>query len=371
VSFLNILFLSHTHIGSTYVVGSHQLAKQFGLLGHNVLHMPMPLSPFHIVKFKMMKERWSYGVGNKFKPYKNVVQIIPFAPLPLKSTNSLYKKTVNKFIYKKHILKYMTELEINKFDLCLIDSPYLMYIVDESISDYTIYRPTDLYHKMENENSIKKLERDIVENVDGVICTNSDLVKYISSINVENKPVELIINGYEFSHFNQNLDLNESVESDVITYIGSLDMRFDYESMLNLVEKYPNINLNIYSPDVPMNDNLKRYYKGLISYNDVPNVLAKSKVLIMPFINSKVNHSRSPMKLFEYASSGKNIVMPAYMNKFELNNIYQYNSPNEFIYAIFEAMEKPCVQQNISVLHSNSWENKAKQVIDFVNTITK
>ncbi len=48
---MNIVFLSHSAFHPSMVVGSHQLARSYAQSGHRVLHISLPFSLGHSLRF--------------------------------------------------------------------------------------------------------------------------------------------------------------------------------------------------------------------------------------------------------------------------------------------------------------------------------
>ena len=102
-----------------------------------------------------------------------------------------------------------------------------------------------------------------------------------------------------------------------LTYIGSFYKGKGIELIYKLAEKFKKINFNIYGDplgkinDLPINVKIH----GYINYKKVPNVLAKSDILLLPNAdlqfgrgNINITNYNSPLKMFDYLASGKVIL---------------------------------------------------------------
>lgn len=355
---MNILFLSHTYIGSNYVVGSHHLARELGLKGHRVLHVATPVSLLHIINPRSFIQRLKAGVWRAKKVYLGVDQLIPLTLLPVSAlgTNTISSKL------KGCIKAHMRSENIDKFDACFIDAPLLYTPQLKEFCIKVIYRPTDLYNEMGSASAIKEKEEKILTESDGLLATNSNILSYLQGNHKIEVPCDVIINGFDYNHFN-----NESRGYDRFgaVYVGAIDDRFD-EDLLVDFEKKSGSNLALYSPEKPSTKELRKYHRGAIPYAEVPAILEKAKVLIMPFKDNAVNRSRSPMKLFEYAASGATIVMPSFMDSHGLKNVILYGNRSEFLPSVIEALfREPALEEN-SILSENSWEVKAMKLLEFL-----
>ena len=92
---LKIIFVSHTYVGGTYVVGSHHLSAQLREMGHDVLHLSTPVSIFHWFNKNLRRtNRARFTLWKRWKEFKDdeVKNIVPFTIIPWKLTNKVFRK---------------------------------------------------------------------------------------------------------------------------------------------------------------------------------------------------------------------------------------------------------------------------------------
>jgi teichuronic acid biosynthesis glycosyltransferase TuaH len=226
-----------------------------------------------------------------------------------------------------------------------------------------IYRPTDIYQQMDNGQVYARYENSIVARAAKVVGTNKNIIKYL---NVENKPHFFYIdNGYDRAHFAQ-AQTQPISQSDYIemVYVGSLDSRFDIKLVMNLVEACENVRVNVYSPDNYVSPHERIVYHGTANYQELPALLASYHILLMPFNDIVSNHGRSPMKLFEYASTLRPIIMPYFMDDHGLSGVFKYRDLAQ-LQAIIATLDPLAeYQRDEGVLLNSSWEFKTKQLLD-------
>jgi len=157
-----------------------------------------------------------------------------------------------------------------------------------------------------------------------------------------------------------------SVASDFteLGYVGSLDSRFDLDLITRLVEEFDNIKVNVYSPDNKVSPHDRIIYHGTANYQELPLLLAQFHILIMPFNDIISNHGRSPMKLFEYASTLRPIIMPSFMDNHGLSGVFQYQDYEQLKQLLLNIDINTNYHRDDGVLTQSSWEFKAKQLLD-------
>jgi glycosyltransferase involved in cell wall biosynthesis len=190
---------------------------------------------------------------------------------------------------------------------------------------------------------------------------------------------------------------NPRVDFD-FTYVGSLYPGKCVEIINYLSKKLPGSKYHIFGNLETLNDRsfclnkIKNLiFHGHIPYKKVPKILAKSRILLMPYLNRvtvksnnlDVSKFMSPLKLFDYLASGKAIIasnLPVY------NHILKdgYNcllvDPNNYD----DWIAKIQLLNNNKILYKNisnnardtakkfTWSNRSRKVIKLYNKyITK
>jgi len=354
---MNILFLSHTYIGCPYVLGSNHLSRELSKLGHSVAHISHPKSLMHKILGKADALKYDGFVNENLYQYTPKL-IVPAKQMMLRGFDNLLANTL-----KSKIMHKLSSLSMDSIDICYIDDPIFSFVVGQLDIKTIIYRPTDIYQKMDNGSVYARYENEIVKKAYKVIGTNKNIIKYL---NVENKPnFDYIDNGYDRAHFAQS-KLVPLMKSDFIeiVYVGSLDSRFDLDLVVNLVNEFPHVKVNVYSPDDKTSPHERVIYHGTADYQKLPQLLAQHHVLLMPFNDIISNHGRSPMKLFEYSSTLRPIIMPSFMDGHGLSGVFQYQNFEDIKQIISTLDINVEYIRDDGVLVHSSWEFKAKQLLE-------
>ncbi len=99
-------------------------------------------------------------------------------------------------------------------------------------------------------------------------------------------------------------------------YVGVLDERIDFDLIARLSRARPDATIELVGPvakidpaSLPLARNI-RYY-GACSYAELPRILARFDVALMPFARNAATRFISPTKTLEYLAAGKPVVSTA------------------------------------------------------------
>jgi glycosyltransferase involved in cell wall biosynthesis len=153
-----------------------------------------------------------------------------------------------------------------------------------------------------------------------------------------------------------------------LTYIGTLSSWFDYDLVINVLDKHPELQLNLFGPceiQVPSHPQIKYY--GSIEHKFILELMEQSDILVMPFVVNDLIRSVNPVKLYEYIYSGKPCIAPRYGETEQFSNFVNlYNNPEEFEKIIVDIVngvnkQKPIEQCEAFALQ-NTWSARVKQM---------
>lgn len=320
---MKIVFASHTNLSNTFKVGSHHLAYQLANRGHEVLHISTPVSLFHFLKLKDrdMKQRLYDAIRGPRQVAKGLYEYIPFAVFPAMSiTEKLMANDMNVMLRTiPSIRKLLKKIDFVEADALIIDQPSFMSLWKYIKSEQVIYRPTDLYHNMKhNGDIITKIEEKIVAASQAVVATSHPVGAYIQSINRTNVPIHIIANGVDIDAF--PYDPRAELPQDIVhlpspraIYVGSLDERFGKDAVKHIAETFPNLTIVIIGP---YTKTVRDYFVsspnihllGRKPYDEISKYLNHSDIAILPLSDQPSNKGRSPMKIYEYMSTGLPVV---------------------------------------------------------------
>ncbi|MET3847070.1 MULTISPECIES: glycosyltransferase [unclassified Paenibacillus] len=385
---LKIIFVSHTYMGGTYVVGSHHLASQLRKMGHDVLHISTPVTPFHWLNKKTRKENQDrFQLWRKWKSFNRdeVKNIVPLSLFPWKISNKIYRKfkinlTTEMICFPS--LKTITDYyEFRDADVVFIDQPNFVGIEKKLEGKVKIYRATDLYSQMSEDDSITIAESQVLSRMHGLIGTSMPVLEHLQSLSL-NLPGLLMENGVEYSHFNVQSEEPEDMKAiphPRAIYIGAMDKRLDVDSLIRLASAKPDLSIILIGRDhlnfAERVSNIKNiYFLGQRSYQHIPYYLNACEIGLLPLSSHESNHGRSPMKLYEYGAAGLAVVSKksAEIERRKEEFIFLYDNDTEFIRKISEALVYQKKHRKIikTMVSKHSWEYKTEELMQFVEQIS-
>lgn len=376
---MNIMFASHTYMGSPFVVGSHHLSREMEKLGHNVIHVSTPLSPFHLLKWKDRDIQARFRIlQGKHVDTTAVVNSVPMSLLPWEIAGPIFKRTQKNWLLPS-IKKVMRENRMDSVDLLLIDQPRFVGLEKLVSPKVTIYRPTDIYSKMTGDSSIASAEQTLMSVVDGLVSTSGPVLSELRGYNPA-VPTLLLENGVEYEHFSAPMVEPEDLKPiphPRAVYVGALDERLDLTGLKLLAKEQSGISLVIIGP---VNDETKRdfseftnvHFLGAKKYATVPAYLQHSDVALLPLSNHAANAGRSPMKLYEYAAAGLPVVVtetPELLRRQE-KFLHFYRESAELPRKVEEALAAKSDRNTIrDMAKSHAWEAKVNTLFNFIDSL--
>lgn len=384
---LKIIFVSHTYMGGTYVVGSHHLSAQLKEMGHDVLHISTPVSIFHWFNKNLRRtNRSRFTLWKRWKEFEDdeVKNIVPFTIIPWKLTNKVFRKfginlMTNTICFPR--IKTVTNFYgFENTDILLIDQPNFVGIENKINSKVKLYRATDLYSQMTEDEIIINAESKILSSMNGLIATSQPVLDHLSSLNAE-LPCLLLENGVELLHFDKSTvepyDLKDIPHPRAI-YIGAIDKRLDIASLLELANKEPQVNIIIIGIDnLNVSEQINKvnniHYLGQKPYDIIPEYLNNCDIGLLPLSNHESNEGRSPMKLYEYAAAGLAVVSKKTYEIARRNEefVFLYDKNDEISIKFQEAIDYRRQNNNRTkaLAKKHSWENKSEELIRFVQEL--
>lgn len=186
-------------------------------------------------------------------------------------------------------------------DVVILDQVKLEPLIDLFPSSRLVFRPTDIPRVDGERVGFQR----IAARADGIVVTSESIFEdaWRGSRSLT------LSNGVDFRHFDR---VSTGPRSGLI-YVGAIDDRFDWSWLLSAAAALPRESIDIWGPvetaipSLPPNVALK----GVAQYAQLPDLLARARIGLMPFIANDLNVARSPMKLYEYLAAGLKVVCAA------------------------------------------------------------
>jgi glycosyltransferase involved in cell wall biosynthesis len=207
------------------------------------------------------------------------------------------------------------------------------------------------------------------------IITTSD---YLNAEKLKLNPNSFVVkNGVDFPIFSKYAKHTvNAYKRKKVGFIGSLDPRFDIETVEHAVQQLPDFEFEFIGDmrNEVMKARLSSYqnvkFFDPVKPNDVPELLSKYDVGIIPYIVNDVNKNIYPLKINEYLAVGVPLVMTPFANLPEFEGIVSVSKDkNDFVLKLQEETSNDTTEKiklRIDFAASNSWDARAESFIQIV-----
>lgn len=346
-----VVFLSHTHVGGPFRVGSHHYAEQFARMGDQVVHVSTPVSRLHRLRGLSADKVAAVNAGTQTTG-AGLMTLTPTRPVPLQ---------VVPFVEGPELIARLLH---GTADVVFIDQPLMAVPSLRRATRRLIYRPTDLYL----HGVAAKRQRALLAYVDGVVATSEAV---LSDLRLPKGLPSLVLNnGVEFDRFSTRA---EQVERSGVVYVGAFDHRFDWSVVIHLAELFPSETFRLIGPltDAPVLP-ANIVLVGAVAYADVPAALRESRVGLLPLSDSPENRGRSPMKLYEYLASGLQVVTreTPTLRQAEEQGVWTYRGLSDAAAALSAALDGPLPNlAGTRIAALRDWSSRAAELRAFIEAL--
>ena len=243
-------------------------------------------------------------------------------------------KSINKVLYR---IQYNIIAKFN--DIIWITSPIQYELLGECKGKKVVYDCMDdmpaLASSLRERAERERFERKLLQRADVVFASSEHLRKHLiekygpRDITVVNNAIKNDISTYKSIPF-ESSGIEMPKGKTIISYIGTISGWFDFDLLINYLNKNPKVELCLFGPrdcSVPSHKQI-RYY-GPIEHKFVLGLMERSDILIMPFVVNDLIRSVNPVKLYEYIYSGKPCVAPLYEESKPFSNFVNLYSDQE------------------------------------------
>ncbi len=294
----------------------------------------------------------------------------PLLPMNMIQSEALYKLflKINTCIYKRSIKKALKRLKWeNPVNVVAYNPIFGESLVGKLPEKANIYYCYDGYIK--DRRGLRAWEADLRYSrlTDGIIVTSDYLKEQKLPYNSK---VATVKNGVDFELFNQAAKTNTTSEQrKKIGYIGSIDQRFDLETVEFSVRNLPEFDFEFIGDvrNQEVKDVLEKFsnvsFLPPVKPYEVPEILRHCDVGIIPYLCTEINKNVYPLKINEYLAVGVPVVITNFANLPEFADYVSFASSKEqFKNALLtetetDSLEK--INQRINFACSNSWKSRA------------
>ncbi|NSW88943.1 glycosyltransferase family 4 protein [bacterium] len=369
---MNIYYIGSPQLFAEGASSIHvsKMCEAFSEQGHN-LELILPIEDKNIDSFFKY-----YNIQKEFK---------------INSTIGFKKGPLRHFFHG--VLSFIKILLVKNYDFIITRNITFAYLASFIKSNLIV----DIHHPPVNLLSKIAIARFISSNnVIKVTCNSEGTFENIKKNINSSKKLQVLHNGVNLETFKSNKDLSsfkknlKIPDKRVVSYVGNTYEGRGIEKIVELSKVNMDIfflivggededNINYIKKLKPGQKNI--LFTGHVNNIDIPNFLAISDVLLIPYDSdftikggSKASEYSSPIKLFEYLASGKPIIasnLPA-ISKILSNEkdclLVNPDSFEDLNAALNKLMDDDdlidTISQNSLKLSKHfTWENRAKKMV--------
>tara|TARA_B100000795_G_scaffold216890_1_gene170859 strand:- start:2337 stop:4178 length:1842 start_codon:yes stop_codon:yes gene_type:complete len=293
---------------------------------------------------------------------ENLFILSPFTiPLPY---NKFFLK-INFYFFFNKLQKW---LSFNKFTIHSIFSfsatPVVVEVLKNLQSDNLNFLYVDLMSSSSKEASkLKSYEKIMIANSDNVFCSSNDLLKKVKKLN---KNYYFFPGGVDLKKFNNPFCYNNELKKEIskigkpiIGFLGQIRNVIDKSLIKKICYEFPNCSIVMVGPVDSDMQELKNISENIVllgkqDHKNIPYILSKFDVGIIPYIKNSFTDSMNPAKLNEYIASNLSVVTT------NLNEIKNYNRKNNNIISVSKNHEYFLKNIHLSL---NKKKNNFKNIV--------
>lgn len=226
---------------------------------------------------------------------------------------------------------------------------------------------------------ILKSEAELLKDADIVFCSSDYLKAKILDRAHSNRKVTVVNNAISLPNVDNKYlcnEVNDEILSKIeklsypLLYIGTISEWFDFNMMLLILDKFPEINLVLIGPsDCMIPSHPRIHHLGTVERKYIYTIMDAAWALIMPFVVDELIRSVNPVKMYEYIYMRKNIIAPFYseMKKFS-SYAYLYKTESELELIISNLLtNKQGVTESAGkemqiFAENNTWDSRYNQI---------
>ncbi|MBT2290572.1 glycosyltransferase [Paenibacillus albidus] len=292
---------------------------------------------------------------------------------------------INEFFYKlaieKTIIKYQP-------DILWLTHPEHYDLIPQNFKGKIIYDCMDNYSQFTRDDKkraeINALEKKLVNKSNLVLTSSNGLEKKISGITTTTQVVT-IKNAADFTYFNTYYSSTELKKRPVelkegrriVGYFGGISSWFDIDLLVFIAENHKECDFVIIGPLSNENVVAKAskieniLFLGPKIYNELAAYLYYFDVCIMPFLVNDLIKDVNPIKLYEYLSMGKPVIVPQYDEILEfVEYVYFARNQEDFSRKLGEALAEnstELIKKRIEFAKTNTWNYRVDEINKLIN----
>jgi glycosyltransferase involved in cell wall biosynthesis len=217
---------------------------------------------------------------------------------------------------------------------------------------------------------VRQMDREQAQSADLVVAASRALANLHQE---DSKRIDYLPHGVDVNHFAVGRDVRTQRKRDGITptadviFFGALDERIDQELFNAVVRARPGIRFVCIGPKTGSKDrlvsapNLER--RPPVSFADLPNLLGKCQVALLPYVQTDFGQRLAPLKALEALAAGLPVVATDISELRMLSKgTILGKSVDDILIGLDRALNETICLASVEALALESWENRAEQL---------
>jgi glycosyltransferase involved in cell wall biosynthesis len=385
---MKVLFAESHNLDRPDPLGSHHYINLFAQKGDHCLWLGPAISPFHLFKPDSLNRHrfnvWRTGI----RKIKGIDWVVPFSLVFYYNKPLLRSLFIGRNQYRFCIPpldKKLMQANFSQVDLLWCAGPVaysLLDVIPHKISCYRLADRLDQFSRI--PPSGVRLQKELIRRVDFVIATSRALYEWAAEIRTGD--IYYLPNGVSEIFFKNEESQPPDFPNDglpVAVYLGTLDTRFDIETVAYAVKKNKQMHFLLIGPvtDQRLNPEIVKLQQennfswlGPKRQGDTPAYLQHSAVGIIPFYKNELTEAVNPIKYYEYLACGLPVVAPMIRELVEMDGpLNLYSGADSFCPALDRALVERTTdaQQYRRFAENHTWERRFEKIRTIINQLNK
>ncbi len=376
---MKVIFAESHNLDRPDPLGSHQYIRLFKEDGHDCLWLGPALSPLHLFKPDALNRHrfriWRHG-GHRVD---GIDWLVPFSFLFYYNLPFLRSNFIGRNQYRFCLPALNNKLKNSGFypaDLLWCAGPVALSLLDLIPHNLSCYRLADRLDKFRRiPPGVGELQKEMIRRVDFVLATSQSLLDWVREVRTEE--VYYLPNGVEDHFFEAALEKPADFPADgkpVAVYLGTLDTRFDLETLAHGVLAMKDLHFLLIGPLT--DKNLKPALQILLKEKNItwlgprahrlaPAYLQQASLGLIPFRLNDLTEAVNPIKYYEYLACGLPVVAPPLRELGAMRGpLYAYRNREGFVVALTEALRAGAKEKEAgrNFARQQTWRNRFEDI---------
>ena len=351
---MKVLFAESHNLDRPDPLGSHHYIRYFKEAGHDCMWLGPAVSPMHFLKPDALNRHrfkvWREGG----RDVDGISWLVPFSLLFYYNLPLLRSLKIGRSQYRYCLPQLPGQLKragFGEVDLLWCAGPVALSLLDLVPHRVSCYRLADRLDKFAGiPANVAQLQKELIRRVDFVLVTSRSLWDWARTVREDH--LYYLPNGVSELFFEEAGGRPADFPTDerpVAAYAGTIDTRFDLDTLAFAVRKLKEVHFLLVGPLTDKNlqagleelvaeDNFSMV--GAKPYSALPAYLQKAAVGLIPFQLNELTEAVNPIKYYEYLACGLPVVAPQMRELKEMGGpLHSYSDREGLCNAVREAVE--------------------------------